>query len=135
MADTFVMRKEWLDAIAGQSIEKQDQILADMFRYAAGVEMVHTNDPIVKMAVDFVKGRIDNSIEKYEESVERGKRGGRPKIDDDEVRELAAQGMSAAQIADAMGRSKETIRKKDAFKEGQKLYMMAKAQEVERLGF
>lgn len=106
-----------------------------MFRYAAGVEMVHTNDPIVKMAVDFVKGRIDNSIEKYEESVERGKRGGRPKIDDDEVRELAAQGMSAAQIADAMGRSKETIRKKDAFKEGQKLYMMAKAQEVERLGF
>jgi len=43
--------------------------------------------------------------------------------------------MSAAQIADAMGRSKETIRKKDAFKEGQKMYMMAKAQEVERLGF
>lgn len=106
-----------------------------MFRYAAGEPLAHEDDATVKMAVDFVKGRIDDSIEKYQHSVELGRTGGRPKKNDDEIRRLAAQGLSASEIGELVGRSKETIRKKDAFKMGQAEYMAAKAKGVKELGF
>jgi hypothetical protein len=101
-----------------------------MFRYAAGAERLHEDDPVVKMAVDFVKGRIDDSIEKYEHSVAMGKRGGRPKKDESNIYEMAASGMSAAEIAEVVGRSKETIRKKDAFKMGQAAFYSEKAKDL-----
>lgn len=60
--------------------------------------------------VNLIKSKIDFSKNKYNESVEKGKNGGRrKKIDEYRVWELAQEGYTAAMIASILGCSKASI--------------------------
>lgn len=117
MANTFIMRGEWLQNIAGMPIEMQDKVIAEIVRYGTGQELVHTEDYVVSSIVNMVKGSIDFSIDNYEQKVMSGQKGGRKKkIDDDQVYGLAMKGMTAQEIADELGISKSSVDKSEGWK-------------------
>lgn len=117
MAESFVFRAEWLDSISTLPIETQDKIIADMIRYGSRRETLYDDDPLVFSLVNMVKGRIDDSINKYEMKVEMSKTAGRKKmLNDKRVFELAKEGKTAQQIADELGVSKSSIDKCEGWK-------------------
>lgn len=110
MADTFIVHKEWLDNIAGLPIEQQDKIIGEVIRYGVGIESKHTDDAIVQAFVNMLKGRIDFSIQKYNEKVEMSKSAGRKKkIQDIDVYKLAREGKTSSEIAEILNCSKTAI--------------------------
>lgn len=117
MTNTFIMRGEWLQNIAGMPIEMQDKVIAEIVRYGTGQELVYTNDYVISSIVNMVKGSIDFSIDNYEQKVMNGQKGGRKKkIDDDQIYELARKGMTAQEIADELGVSKSSVDKSEGWK-------------------
>lgn len=117
MTNTFIMRGEWLQNIAGMPIEMQDKVIAEIVRYGTGQELVYTNDYVISSIVNMVKGSIDFSIDNYEQKVMNGQKGGRKKkIDDDQIYELAKNGMTAQEIADELGVSKSSVDKSEGWK-------------------
>lgn len=112
MADiTFVVHSDWLDDLEDLSIERQDQIIADMIRAGCERELAHAED---KDLVSKVKGymrSISVSKKKYEEKCEQGKRGGgrNQKKDDAKIETLAREGYSSKEIAEILGISKSTV--------------------------
>ena len=117
MTNTFIMRGEWLQNIAGMPIEMQDKVIAEIVRYGTGQELVYTNDYVISSIVNMVKGSIDFSIDNYEQKVMNGQKGGRKKkIDDDHIYGLAIKGMTAQEIADELGGSKSSVDKSEGWK-------------------
>lgn len=117
MAETFIMHKEWLENISGLPIDQQDKILAEVVRYGTGIKLEHDDDPIVQAFVNMVKGRIDYSIEKYNNKLEMSKAAGRKKVfNDEQIYELAQKGMTAQEIAQEIGCSKSTVDKSKGWK-------------------
>lgn len=117
MTNTFIMRGEWLQNIAGMPIEMQDKVIAEIVRYGTGQELVYTDDYVISSIVNMVKGSIDFSIDNYEQKVMNGQKGGRKKkIDDDQIYELAKNGMTAQEIADELGVSKSSVDKSEGWK-------------------
>jgi DNA invertase Pin-like site-specific DNA recombinase len=87
--------------------------------YGKEVEGVEHKD--AKLALNFIIPQIDNMIKAYDEKVERGSKGGRPKkIDDDEVYKLALQGMKGPTIAKELGCGKSSIYDNAGWKRAQK---------------
>ena len=111
MADiTFIVHSDWLKQIESLPIEMQDQIIADMVRHGCEIDMMHEDDCIVNSFVKGFQDRIDYSKDKYQAKVEAGNTSGRKKkVDDNLVREMALEGKTSQQIADALGVSKSTI--------------------------
>ena len=117
MTNTFIMRGEWLQNIAGMPIEMQDKVIAEIVRYGTGQELVYTNDYVISSIVNMVKGSIDFSIDNYEQKVMNGQKGGRKKkIDDDQIYGLAIKGMTAQEIADELCVSKSSVDKSEGWK-------------------
>lgn len=117
MTNTFIMRGEWLQNIAGMPIEMQDKVIAEIVRYGTGQELVYTDDYVISSIVNMVKGSIDFSIDNYEQKVMNGQKGGRKKkIDDDQIYGLAIKGMTAQEIADELGVSKSSVDKSEGWK-------------------
>ena len=117
MTNTFIMRGEWLQNIAGMPIEMQDKVIAEIVRYGTGQELVYTDDYVISSIVNMVKGSIDFSIGNYEQKVMNGQKGGRKKkIDDDQIYGLAIKGMTAQEIADELGVSKSSVDKSEGWK-------------------
>lgn len=117
MTNTFIMRGEWLQNIAGMPIEMQDKVIAEIVRYGTGQELVYTDDYVISSIVNMVKGSIDFSIDNYEQKVMNGQKGGRKKkIDDDQIYGLATKGMTAQEIADELGVSKSSVDKSEGWK-------------------
>ena len=112
MADiTFVVHSDWLDDLEDLSIERQDQIIADMIRAGCERELAHSED---KDLVSKVKGymrSINVSKKKYEEKCEQGKQGGgrNKKINDEQIEALAREGYSSKEIAAILNCSKSAI--------------------------
>jgi len=114
---TFIIHSDWLQNISQMPIEQQDKIIADIVRYGTEMELAHEDDMIVQMAVNFVKGAIDFSKTKYAERVDSAKKGGRKKIlDEEKIAEMARDGKTAVQIAEALGCSRSTIDHSSAWK-------------------
>jgi hypothetical protein len=111
MADvTFIVRKEWLEAIELLPIEQQDKIIADIIRHGTEMPAAHADDPNVVSYVNLLRGRIDASKNEYAKKVENGKTNGRKKIvDSKEVYRLAALGKSAKEVALALGVGVDSI--------------------------
>ena len=111
MADkTFIIHSDWLQNIAQMPLEQQDKIIAEIVRYGTEMEMQYEDDAIVQMAVNFVKGAIDYSKDKYAERVDAAKKGGRKKIlDEEKIAEMARDGKSSSQIAEILGCFKSAI--------------------------
>ena len=76
---TFIVRGEWLDNINTLPMELQDKIIAEVVRYGTRRELQYETDPVVFSMVNMLKGRIDASINAYEEKVEKSKGAGRKK--------------------------------------------------------
>ena len=108
--NTFIVHKEWLENIDKLPLEQQDKVIADFVRYGVGLEIAYGEDAVVASLVNMLKGRIDYSKDKYEQKVVSSARGGRPKkVDNEEVRKLALEGKTAADIAIILGCSKSAI--------------------------
>lgn len=117
MADTFIMRGEWIDKVQRYDPEIRAQIIYDLNCYATGREMLFQDNPIVAGIVDFVKGSIDASNSKYAQKVEMSKTAGRKKvINDQTVYTLAREGKTAAEIAKELNVSKSAIDKNDGWR-------------------
>lgn len=117
MADTFIFRKEWLDIISRLDLTTQDQILSDLARYGAGVPLQHMDNPVVASIVESQKKRIDNSSAAYEEKVVMSKGAGRKaSVDRSQIYELACNGLSAKEIAYAIGCSQSTVQHSEEWK-------------------
>ena len=111
MADvTFVVHKDWLDAIAMLPVEQQDKIIADIIRHGTEMPAAHGEDPNIVSYVNLLRGRIDASKDDYARKVENGKTNGRKKkIDSKEVWRLARTGIGASKIAAELGISATTV--------------------------
>lgn len=118
MADiTFIVHGEWLDSISTLPSEMQDKVIAEIIRYGTERDMLYTNDPVVYSLVNMVKGKIDYSKDKFEESRKKGSTVGRKKLYSDEmIYKLAREGKRSEEIAQELGCSKSTIDKSVGWK-------------------
>ena len=90
MADTFIMRGEWIKNIETLPLEMQDKVLAEIVRYGTRQQTKYDDDPVIFSIVNGYKGSIDNTINDYEKKIEMSKSGGRKKkLDDKKVYEVA----------------------------------------------
>ena len=77
--DSFVIFKNWADAINTLPEEYQLETYKAVVAYGTSGEIPQDISPIAKaMLISFSKG-MENSLAKYVASVENGKKGGRPK--------------------------------------------------------
>lgn len=107
---TFIVHKEWLDAIKMLPVDQQDKIIADIIRYGAELPAEHEDDPNIVSYVNLLRGRIDASKSDYAKKVENGKTNGRKKVlDSNEVYRLAQLQMSAKEIAAQLGVGVDSI--------------------------
>ena len=117
MADTFIMRGEWIKNIETLPLEMQDKVLAEIVRYGTRQQTKYDDDPVIFSIVNGYKGSIDNTINDYEKKIEMSKSGGRKKkLDDKKVYELAKEGLTAQEVADKLGVSKSSIDKSEGWK-------------------
>lgn len=111
------MRGEWLENIMTLPEEMQDKIIADIARYGTRQSTKYDDDPIVFSIVNGYKGRIDASIQEYEDKISMSKSAGRKKkLNEQRVYELAKEGRTAQEIANELGFSKSTIDKSKGWK-------------------
>ena len=107
---TFIVHKEWLDAIAALPIDKQDAVIGDLIRYGVELSPAHEDDPMITAMVNLVKGRIDYSKDKYNNKIEASKSAGRKKkTTEEQVYNLAQKYTKSQEIADILGVSKSTV--------------------------
>ena len=117
MIDTFIVRGEWLENIETLSLDMQDKVLAEIVRYGTRKPTMYDDDPVIFSIVNAYKGRIDNTIQDYENKVAMSKTAGRKKkIDDKKVYELARKGMTAQEVAEELGLSKSSIDKSEGWR-------------------
>lgn len=113
MADvTFIVHKEWLDAIKDLPIDQQDKIIAELVRYGVEVPFAHEEDSNVQAFINLLRGRIDFSKDRYAARVTGGNIGGaRKKYDDKIIWELAHENpdWSSSQIAKILQISASTV--------------------------
>lgn len=79
MADA-VLHKEYRDKLALLKPDQQMAVIYAMMDYADG-KPVELEDPAARMAFAFIKDRIDADTAKYEAHVTNGRKGGRPKTE------------------------------------------------------
>lgn len=117
MIDTFIVRGEWLENIETLPLDMQDKVLAEIVRYGTRKPTMYDNDPVIFSIVNAYKGRIDNTIQDYENKVAMSKTAGRKKkIDDKKVYELARKGMTAQEVAEELGLSKSSVDKSEGWR-------------------
>lgn len=117
MTNTFIFYGEWIDNIASLPADMQDKVLAELARYGSRKELQYEDDPIISAIVNGYKGRIDKNIYDYELKVEMSKTAGRKKkLDEQKVYDLAREGYTAQEVAEALGVSKSSIDKCEGWK-------------------
>lgn len=114
--DNFVFYASWLDALSGldetNSREFANEFLRQIVIYGVTGEIETDNPMIVGFINAMCKDLLDKSKKRHKACIENGNRGGRPKqYDDDEMRDLYQQGMSAENIAQKMGCSVKTVQR------------------------
>jgi hypothetical protein len=114
--DNFVFYASWLDALSGldetNSREFANEFLRQIVIYGVTGEIETDNPMIVGFINAMCKDLLDKSKKRHKACIENGNRGGRPKqYNDDEMRALYQQGMSAEDIATKMGCSVKTVQR------------------------
>ncbi len=112
--DNFVFYASWLDALSGldetNSREFANEFLRQIVIYGVTGEIETDNPMIVGFINAMCKDLLDKSKKRHKACIENGNRGGRPKqYDDDEIRTLYQQGMSAEDIAQKIGCNVKTV--------------------------
>ena len=114
MADskTFIFRSDWLDHLKDLDPTVQAKIIYDITAYGCDREPLFADDPIVVTMVNFVKGSIDFSKEKYEA---KSHGGSRKKYPDEEIYRIAHKilrekgTVKADEVKDILGCTKSTV--------------------------
>ena len=114
--DNFVFYASWLDALSGldetNSREFANEFLRQIVIYGVTGEIETDNPMIVGFINAMCKDLLDKSKKRHKACIENGNRGGRPKqYNDEEMRTLYQQGMSAEDIAAKMGCSVKTVQR------------------------
>lgn len=114
--DNFVFYASWLDALSGldetNSREFANEFLRQIVIYGVTGEIETDNPMIVGFINAMCKDLLDKSKKRHKACIENGNRGGRPKqYNDEEMRALYQQGMSAEDIAAKMGCSVKTVQR------------------------
>ena len=89
MKDTFILRTENKVSIDKMSDEDAGRLLKAIYAHVAGEDVTEDNEPVsVQLLLPLIVGQIDRANERYKEICERraeaGKKGGRPKKEDEE---------------------------------------------------
>ena len=84
-----------------------------MVRYGSGLPTKYDDISAIQSYVNFVKDGIDYSLTKYEEKKNGGK--SRMKATDEQIWKMAQTGMTAEEIADALGVKKNTVQHKEGW--------------------
>ena len=115
--DNFIFLREWLDSISTLDIEIQDKIIGEIVRYGTNADMMHEDDPMITMAVNFTKNGINRAKRDYYEKISNGSKGGRQKIVNNKaIYEMAQQGKRSEDIAKELGISKSSVDHSEGWK-------------------
>lgn len=92
MKDTFIIRSEWWPAISKLNDTQKAIILSNLFNFHADGN-VDLSDPLVELVWSFIEPNLIRNMTNYEERVkkasENGKKGGRPKSEENLKKGLA----------------------------------------------
>ena len=116
---TFIFYPEWLDLI---NMMEQDEDKLDLYNMIVlygcqGIETSSKNSVVTAVFKTLIKPKIDIAQKHYEERVNAGKTYGRKrKVDDEQVKALAQQGMKAKDIAIELDVSADAIYHSDGWK-------------------
>jgi hypothetical protein len=92
MKDTFILRSEWWPAISKLNDSQKAIILSNLFKFHADGN-VDLSDPLVELVWSFIEPNLIRNMANYEERVkkasENGKKGGRPKTEENPKKGLA----------------------------------------------
>lgn len=108
---TFIFHSAWLAQLQHLSVEKQDAAIADIVRYASEYPLEHEDMDSIMTAVEFVKGSIDFSKDKYAQKVQGGiSKKGKKKFSDQEIYDTAQNYMNdSRKVAEILGCSVSTV--------------------------
>jgi hypothetical protein len=92
MKDTFILRSEWWPAISKLNDTQKAIILSNLFKFHSDGE-VDLSDALVELVWSFIEPNLIRNIASYEDRVkkasENGKKGGRPKSEENLNKGLA----------------------------------------------
>lgn len=92
MKDTFIIRSEWYPAISKLNDTQKAIILTNLFKFHSDGE-VDLSDALVELVWSFIEPNLIRNMTNYEERVkkasENGKKGGRPKSEENPNKGLA----------------------------------------------
>ena len=115
--ENFLFLASWHDILEGYDSAGKSEIASELAKqiiyYGVTGEMT-SEDPIITGTVTgMCAALIDKSKKKYNSCVANGKQGGRPsQYSDEEVWDLHEQGLSDSEIADKLGCSVKTVKRK-----------------------
>lgn len=119
--NTFIFFPEWLEDLKSLSDDRAifNEAIAEIVLYGAGAEWQNmlTDNKLIQAITNHAKRDLEFSKSKYQNKIESGKNGGRPKkVNDKEIYELAKKGMKSAEIAAELGISKSSIDHSDGWR-------------------
>jgi len=92
MKDTFIIRSEWYPAISKLNDTQKAIILTNLFKFHSDGE-VDLSDALVELVWSFIEPNLIRNMANYEDRVkkasENGKKGGRPKSEENQNKGLA----------------------------------------------
>jgi hypothetical protein len=92
MKDTFILRSEWWPAISKLNDTQKAIILSNLFKFHSDGQ-VDLSDPLVELVWSFIEPNLIRNMANYEDRVkkasENGKKGGRPKSEENLNKGLA----------------------------------------------
>ena len=114
MADsnTFIFRSDWLDHLTNLDSIIQAKIVYDITAYGCGREPLFADDPVVTSMVNFVRGSIDFSKDKYEAKTHGGTK---KRFRDSDIYDVAHKiyiekgKVSASEVKDILGCGLSTV--------------------------
>lgn len=120
MADSMLITKDWLEKLKSRTNEAQYQeVCAKILDYGIFGEYNESADALVNVHLDWLLPQIDMVNSKYQERVNRGKKGGRASnIDDREIWKLAHdEKLKGREIAERLGIPESTLFSRRGWKE------------------
>lgn len=106
-----VFYSSWHEAIGRLPQKEQLNAYKMILDYSLNFKEPDDDSSLAYTIFVMAKPSIESAEERYNESVERGKTGGRPSIiDKDKVLELSSQGMKPAEIAKKLGYNRDSVK-------------------------